>query len=80
MISGSAATSGSTETRTSLSYISDLITGATAKGSYRVFVGNEFIDSSMADTLVTTYGYTVTPFNSFNGTYNDYIISWEPPA
>lgn len=78
MISGSAATSGSTATRTSLTYINELVSGATSRGSYRIFVGNEFIDSTMANTLVTTYGYNVTPLNPFNGTNNDYMISWEP--
>jgi hypothetical protein len=78
MISGSAATTGSTETRTSLSYINNLITGATTQGLYRIFVPNQHIDDSMVSELRNTYGFDVTAKNSFNGTHNDYIVSWEP--
>jgi hypothetical protein len=78
MISGSAATTGSTLTRTSLSYINNMVTGATSQGLYRIFVPNQFIDDSMVGVLRNTYGYNVTPQNSFNGTNDDYIISWEP--
>jgi len=77
MISGSAATTGSTETRTSLSYINNLITGATTQGLYRIFVPNQHIDDSMVSELRNTYGFDVTAKNSFNGTHNDYIVSWE---
>ncbi len=79
MISGSAATTGSTLTRTSLTYINNMVTGATSQGLYRIFVPNQYIDDSMVTILRNTYGYSVTPQNSFNGTNNDYIISWEPP-
>lgn len=78
MISGSVATTGSTLTRTSLSYINELVTGATTQGLYRIFVDNQHIDDSMVSELRNVYGYDVTPKNSFMGTHNDYIISWEP--
>lgn len=78
MISGSAATTGSTLTRTSLSYINDMVTGATSQGLYRIFVPNQYIDESMVTELRNSYGYNVTPKNLFNGTHNDFIISWEP--
>lgn len=78
MISGSIAQTGSTQTRTSLSYINNLITGATAQGSYRIFVPNHHMDSDMATDLRNIYGYNVTTRNSFMGTNVDYMISWEP--
>lgn len=78
MISGSNAQTGSTQTRTSLSYINNLITGATAQGLYRIFVGNEHMDDSMVSDLTNVYGYTVNTRNSFMGTNIDYMISWEP--
>lgn len=78
MISGSAATTGSTLTRTSLSYINNIVTGATSQGLYRIFVPNQYIDDSMVTDLRNTYGYNITTRNSFNGTHDDYIISWEP--
>lgn len=78
MISGSVAQTGSTQTRTSLSYINDLITGATTQGLYRIFVPNEHMDNDMANELRSTYGYSVNTRNSFMGTNIDYLISWEP--
>jgi len=78
MISGSVATTGSTLTRTSLSYINELVTGATIQGLYRIFVENQYIDDTMVGNLRDVYGYKVTPKNSFMGTHNDYIVSWEP--
>ena len=78
MISGSAALTGTTSTRSALSYINDLITGATAEGKYQIFVGQEHIDESMINILRTTYGYRVTSKNNLMGTYNDYLISWLP--
>ena len=78
MISGSIAQTGSTQTRTSLSYINNLITGATAQGLYRIFVQNEYMDNDMATDLRNTYGYNVTTRNSFLGSNVDYLISWEP--
>lgn len=78
MISGSFAQTGSTETRTSLSYINNLITGATSQGLYRIFVQNEYMDDTMATQLRNVYGYNVSTRNSFLGTNFEYIISWEP--
>jgi hypothetical protein len=78
MISSSAATTGSTLTRTSLSYINNMVTGATSQGLYRISVPNQYIDDTMVGVLRNTYGYDITPQNPFNGTTIDYIISWEP--
>jgi hypothetical protein len=79
MISGSFATTGSTQTRTSLSYINELVTGATAQGLYRIVVPNQYMDDNMANILRRTYGYQVQSRNSLMGTFDDYIISWAPP-
>jgi hypothetical protein len=79
MISGSFATTGSTQTRTSLSYINELVTGATAQGRYHIVVPNQYMDDSMANVLRSTYGYKVQSKNSLMGTSNDYTISWGLP-
>ena len=79
MISGSFATTGSTQTRTSLSYINELVTGATAHGRYYIVVPNQYMDDSMANVLRSTYGYKVQAKNSLMGTSNDYTISWGLP-
>jgi hypothetical protein len=78
MISGSAALTGSTQTRTTLSYVNNLVTGATSSGSYHAFVPNDYMDDSMMDVLIQTYGYKVTKRNSLMGTNVDYLINWEP--
>lgn len=78
MISGSQATTGSTLTRTSLSHINNLITGATAQGVYRIMVSPNYMDDTMAAELRSTYGYSVTTRSPFMGTNNDYTISWFP--
>lgn len=78
MISGSAAATGSTLTRTSLSYINDLITAATEEGVYRIIVNEQYMDADMVSELRHTYGYHVTVRNTFMGTFNEYLISWEP--
>lgn len=79
MISGSFATTGSTQTRTSLSYINELVTGATAHGRYYIVVPNQYMDDSMANVLRSTYGYKVQAKNSSMGTSDDYTISWGLP-
>ena len=77
MISGSAAITGSTQTRTTLSYVNNLVTGATTSGSYHIYVPNDYMDDSMMDTLIG-YGYKVTKRNTLMGTNMDYHINWEP--
>jgi hypothetical protein len=76
MISGSAALSASNTTTGSLSYISELVSGATQQGLYRIIVNNSHINDTMATELRNVYGYNVTKRNSFMGTYDDYLISW----
>ena len=52
MISGSAATTGATQTRTTLSYVNNLVTGATSSGSYHIYVPNDYMDDDMMDDLI----------------------------
>lgn len=78
MISGSAALTGSTNTRTTLSYVNNLVTGATSSGSYQVFISNEYMDDDMMDVLIGTYGFNVTKRTHLMGSNTDYIVKWEP--
>lgn len=78
MISGSAALTGSTQTRTTLSYVNNLVTGATSSGSYQVFISNEYMDDDMMDVLIGTYGFNVTKRTHLMGSNTDYIVKWEP--
>jgi hypothetical protein len=78
MISGSAALTGSTNTRTTLSYVNNLVTGATSSGSYQVFVSNEYMDDDMMSVLIGTYGFNVTKRTHLMGSNTDYIVKWEP--
>jgi hypothetical protein len=76
MISGSVALTASNTTTGSLSHISELVSGATEQGLYRIMVPSERMNSAMATKLVDVYGYDVTVRNSFMGTHHEYIISW----
>lgn len=81
MISGSAALTASNTTTGSLSYINQLITGATSQGLYQVNVKAEFLNQSMISDLINIYGYNVYErTNSFMGTNNEFVIDWIPPA
>jgi len=75
MISGSVAKTNSDTTTGSLSYINNLVTGATSSGSYHISVSNRFMNDTMA-TLLRSYGYNVTTNNDYMGTNNDYVITW----
>jgi hypothetical protein len=75
MISGSVAKTNSDNTTGSLSYINNLVTGATSLGLYYITVPNTYMNESMA-TQLRSYGYNVTNRNNFMGTNNDYIIRW----
>jgi hypothetical protein len=77
MISGSAATTGATQTRTTLSYVNNLVTGATSSGSYHIYVPNDYMDDDMMDDLIG-YGFRVTKRNTLMGTNMDYLINWAP--
>ena len=75
MISGSVAKTNSDTTTGSLSYINNLVTGATSSGSYNISVSNRYMNESMS-TLLRSYGYLVTTRNDNMGTNNDYVITW----
>jgi hypothetical protein len=75
MISGSAARIASNTSTGSLSYIDNLVTGATAQGLYSITVEGSKINSAMITTL-RNYGYTVNTFYDTMGTFPRYIISW----
>ena len=78
MQSGSAAIIASNATTGSLSYIDTLVSGATAQGLYQITVDSRYMNMTMASTLINVYGYNVFQQNSYNGTDNDYVISWLP--
>jgi hypothetical protein len=76
MISGSLAKTNTDTVTGSLSYINDLITGATTSGSYNIVVPRLYMNEAMAVKIRTTYGYNVTRRNDFMGTNGSYTISW----
>lgn len=76
MITRNQALSGTTATRSTLTYIDQLITGATQQGLYYIIVPASNIDDSMA-AVIRTNGYKVDKRNNFLGTNYDYIINWE---
>ena len=78
MIPRSSALTGSTQTRTSLSYINSLVTGATLQGAYSILVPAKYMDDSMMGEIMSSYDYMVTPKNTLMGDVYDYLISWEP--
>lgn len=76
MQSGSIAKTASDTVTGSLSYISQLISGATSSGSYSVFVPYTYMNSAMATQLTSIYGYSVSKRFSDMGTNREYLISW----
>jgi hypothetical protein len=77
MISASGAITGSIQTRTTLSYVNNLVTGATSSGSYHIYVPNDYMDDDMMDDLIG-YGFRVTKRNTLMGSNMDYLINWAP--
>ena len=75
MITKDQALSGTTASRSSLTYIEQLITGATQQGLFYVYVSSQYIDDEMATTL-RGYGFFVGKRNSFSGDNYDYFINW----
>lgn len=80
MISGSAATSATNTTRSTLAYINSEITGKTAQGAYSTSIDSTLMDDNMAYVLRSTYGYNVTKKNNVMGTFSTYHINWGAPA
>ena len=79
MISGSLATSNSDSTRRSLSYVNNVITGATSQGQYNAFIDERSMDDNMAYVLRNTYGYNVSKRTDLMGTFTNYLINWGTP-
>jgi hypothetical protein len=79
MISGSAAVTASNTTRNTLSYVNNVITGATSEGKYTVFIDEKNMDDSMKDVLTNTYGYNITKRSDSMGTFSTYMINWGEP-
>jgi hypothetical protein len=76
MISGSLATTNTNTTRSSLSYINTVISGATQEGLYSTVVRGNYMDDSMANVLRQTYGYNVTKKDDIMGSLSYYTIKW----
>ena len=68
--------SGTTSTRSTLTYIEQLITGATQEGLFHVYVSAKYIDDGMVTTLRSN-GFSVDKINNFLGDNYDYLINWE---
>jgi hypothetical protein len=79
MITATTAKDNTFSTRDELTHINSLVSGATENGQYSVFVDSKIFDDSMAYALSSTYGYNVTKFNNFNGTFMSYKIAWYGP-
>jgi hypothetical protein len=60
----------------SLSYINTLVTEAASKGKFSITVDPRYLNNSMVDDLILTYGYEVAQKNDIMGTNNNYVISW----
>lgn len=80
MISGSAATSATNSTRSNLTFINSMITGATSEGRYNIFADEKVMDDNMAYVLSTTYGYNISKKTDVMGTFTNYLINWGAPA
>ena len=67
--------SGTTTSRSSLTYIEQLITGATQQGLFYVYVPATYIDDGMVTTLRSN-GFVVDKRNNFLGDNYEYLINW----
>jgi hypothetical protein len=70
------AKTGSDAIISSLSYIDSLVTDASNKGAYRIFVDYPVMNDDMMSILNTTYGYYVSKKTYDIGNFTTYIISW----
>jgi hypothetical protein len=71
MISGSIALATSNNITSSLSFINNLVTGATTSGSYFTCVSERYVNQNIINELKNIYGYNVSLRND-----NEYVISW----
>jgi ERCC4-type nuclease len=65
----------SKSTKDNLTYINNLITGATSRGEYRVYVDSRYMDNDVVSALID-YGYNITPKTDLMGTFITYLINW----
>ena len=80
MITGSAAALASNKTRAQLSYVNQVITGATSEGQFSTIINGKYIDDNVADTLALNYGYKITKRYDDMGMLANYLITWGQPA
>jgi hypothetical protein len=73
------ANSNSDSTRDNLTYIDGLITEASTKGLYFIFVDARYMDDYVK-TLIESYGYIVTKNTNDFGTFVTYKIEWSYPV
>jgi hypothetical protein len=76
MQSASTAKSNTDSVRTGLTYINNLITGASDNGQTMIIVDGSYMDDSMASAL-TGFGYTVTKEFFDLGTYPRYKVYFD---
>jgi isocitrate dehydrogenase len=76
MIDATTASSNTDTTRNDLTHINTLVGNATDQGLKYIIVDIKIIDDTMMSDLKLNYGYKVTKFNDFNGTYLSYKIEW----
>jgi hypothetical protein len=79
MIYSSEAYTGSTYTRTNLTYINSLVETAYGNGQFFIMVDNVYMDDSMSDALSEVYGYTITKRFNDIGQYTTYVIAFDNP-
>lgn len=79
MQSASNARTSSSSTVSSLSYIDSLVTDASSKGIYRIFVDYPKMSDDMMSSLISDYGYNVIKRTYDIGNFNTYIIQWDNP-
>jgi hypothetical protein len=77
MVSSSVSKTSADSARSSLTYINNIITGASANGLYSTVIEGPNMDTTIANVLRNTYGYKVTESTPHMGTYTRFLISWE---
>jgi hypothetical protein len=75
MINGTTANSTSQSTRSSLTYVNNIVTGCTSRGEYVTSIDARYIDDSVMSALIGL-GYKVTKSTSDMGTFVTYKIGW----
>lgn len=63
-----------------LTFVLDLITGATSNGFYSIVIEDYRMTDEICDILRNTWGYTVYLQNFSNTEYKRYTIDWTVPV